>query len=134
MQWLSAMIARANAHAPLTALIGANKVYPENAPQTAALPYVTLFDVSQDRPQTMKGWDIEFARVQIDVWARSYVEKNTIMEAVLAALVPGGTFGGHVFQRAEIALGPRDVGGEREGETIIYRKSADLVVAHKPAA
>ena len=48
-------------------------------------------------------------------------------------LILGGTFNGHTFQRADIALGPRDVGGEREGDTIIYRRSADLMIAHQAA-
>jgi hypothetical protein len=52
------------------------------------------------------------------------------MAALLAALVPGNTSNGHTFQRADIALGPRDIGGEREGDTIIYRKSADLMIPH----
>jgi hypothetical protein len=56
------------------------------------------------------------------------------MAALLTALVPGNTSNGHTFQRADIALGPRDVGGEREGETTIYRKSADLIFAHTPTA
>jgi hypothetical protein len=53
------------------------------------------------------------------------------MEAVLAALVPGGTSGGHIFQRAMIELGPRDIGGERDGQTPIRRKSADLIIHHR---
>jgi len=57
-----------------------------------------------------------------------------VMEAIIAARVPGNTSNGHTFQRADIALGPRDVGGEREGDTIIYRKSADLVIAHTATA
>jgi hypothetical protein len=73
---------------------------------------------------------LEFARVQIDVWGLTYADVQTGMEALLAALVPGNTSNGHTFQRAEIALGPRDVGGEREGDATIYRKSADLIFAH----
>jgi hypothetical protein len=51
------------------------------------------------------------------------------MEAVLTALVPGGTFNGNTFQRADIDLGPRDI-PERDGDTIIFRKSADLIIHH----
>lgn len=132
MDWFAALIARANGDAGITAAIGtANKVYPENAPQSKPRPYVTLLDVTEQRPQHLDGWDLEPARVQVDVWANSYASKNAIMEAVLAVLVPGGTSNGHKFQRADVALGPRDI-PERDGDTIIYRKSADLIIHHTP--
>lgn len=129
MDWQAALLARVRGAAGVTALIG-TKSFWENAPQGTALPYVTLFDVTQLRPQTLTDWDLEAARVQIDAWALTYASKQAIMEAVLAALVPGNTSNGHTFQRADIALGPRDIAGERDGETIIYRKSADLIIHH----
>ena len=124
MDWQAALLVRARtAHA---------KTYWELAPQNTARPFVTLFDVTQLRPQTLTDWDLEAARVQVDVWANTYAEKQTIMEAVLAALVPGNTSNGHIFQRADIAGGPRDIGGERDGTAPVFRKSADLVIHHKP--
>lgn len=125
MDWQGALLVRARA--------GEVKTYWEDAPQNTARPYVTLLDVTESRPQLLTAWDIEAARVQVDVWANTYAEKQTIMEAVLAAIVPGGTSNGHVFQRADIVLGPRDIGGERDGSTPIRRKSADLIIHHKPA-
>jgi hypothetical protein len=129
MDWQAALLARVRGAAGVTALIS-TRSYWENAPQGTALPYVTLLDVTQLRPQTLTDWDLEAARVQIDVWALTYASKQAIMEAVLAALVPGNTSNGHTFQRADIALGPRDIAGERDGETIIYRKTADLIIHH----
>lgn len=131
MDWQGALLARLRANGAVTALISA-KSYWEQAPQGTARPYVTLLDVTQLRPQTLTGWDLEAARVQIDVWANTYTSKQAIMEAVLTALVPGHTTEGHVFQRADIALGPRDVAGERDGTTPVYRKSADLILHHTP--
>jgi hypothetical protein len=125
MDWQGALLARARA--------GEAKTYWEQAPQGTARPYVTLLDVTSLRPQTLKGWDLEASRVQIDVWANSYSSKQTIMEAVLAALIPGGTGNGHVFQRAEVALGPRDIAGERDGTTPVFRKTADLIIHHTTA-
>lgn len=133
MDWFAAVVTRANGAAGITALLGVNKVYSEQAPQGTARPYVTLLDVTQLRPQLLKSWDLEAGRVQIDVWANSYSSKNSIMEAVLTALVPGGTFSGHIFQRADIAMGPRDIAGERDGTTPVFRKTADLIIHHKPA-
>jgi hypothetical protein len=133
MLWQDALLARLRAAAPVTALIGA-KSYWEQAPQTTATrPYVTLLDVTSLRPQILKSWDLEASRIQIDVWATSYLSKNTIMEAVLTALVPGHTTNGHTFQRAEVALGPRDITGERDGTTPVFRKTADLIIHHTPA-
>lgn len=133
MDWFAALLTRANGAAALTTLLGGQKVYPEEAPQGVVRPFITLLDVTQLRPQTLKGWDLEAGRVQIDVWTDKYSDKNTIMEAALAALVPGGTFSGHRFQRAEIALGPRDMAGERDGTTAVKRKSADLIIHHTTA-
>lgn len=124
MDWQAALLVRAR--------VGQAKTYWEQAPQNTARPYVTLLDVTQKRPQTMKGWDLEAARVQIDVWTNTYAEKITIMEAVLAALVPGATANGHKFQRADIDLGPRDIAGERDGTTPVFRKTADLIIHHTP--
>ena len=134
MDWFAALVTRANGAAGITSAIGAaNKVFPEEAPQGTARPYVTLLDVTENRPQILNGWDLEAARVQIDVWANTYTQKNAIMEAVLTVLVPGGTFSGHIFQRADVAMGPRDIAGERDGTTPVRRKTADLLIHHKPA-
>jgi hypothetical protein len=135
MDWQSALLARLRSDEPTTALIGA-KSYWEQVPQNSPAierPYVTLFDVTELRPRTLKGWDVELARVQIDVWTDRYADKQLVTEAVLDALVPAHTTGGHVFQRAEVALGPRDVGGERDGATPIFRKTVDLSIYHTPA-
>lgn len=122
MDWFAAFMQRAK-----TAYA---KSYPVNAPQNTAFPYATFLDVTEQRPQTLTDWDLEFARVQIDVWALNTSDARTGMETLLAALVPGNTSNGHTFQRADIALGPRDIGGESEGDTIIYRRSADLMIPH----
>lgn len=121
MDWQGALLVRART--------GEAKTYWENAPQGTARPYVTLLDVTELRPQTLKDWDLEAARVQVDVWADSYASKQTITAAVLGAIVPGGTSSGHTFQRADIVLGPRDI-PERDGEVIIFRKSTDLIIHH----
>ena len=132
MTWQGALLARLRAAAGVTALISTRSFW-EMAPQNTAKPYVTLLDVSASRPQNLTGWDLEAGRVQIDVWTTDYLSKNTIMDAVLAALVPGGTSNGHTFQRAEVALGPRDIAGERDGTTPIFRKTADLIIHHTTA-
>jgi hypothetical protein len=125
MDWQAALLVRAKA--------AQTKTYWEEAPQGTARPYVTLLDVTSERPQHLTGWDLEASRVQIDVWADKYADKQTIMEAVLAALVPAATSNGHKFQRGIVALGPRDMAGERDGTVTVKRKSADLIIHHTPA-
>lgn len=122
MGWQAALLIKART--------GHAKTYWVQAPQGATRPFVTLLDVTQLRPQLLKGYDLEAARVQVDVWADTHKDATEIMESVLAALVPGGTANGHTFQRGDIALGPRDVSGERDGTAIVYRKSADLIIHH----
>ncbi len=130
MDWQGAFLARVRAASGVTALIS-TRSYWEQAPQGVSRPYVTFLDVTELRGQTLGGWDLEFARVQIDVWADTYTLKNNIMEAVLAAIVPGvSSSNGHTFQRADVALGPRDISGETDGTTPIFRKTADLIIAH----
>jgi hypothetical protein len=127
--WQGALLARLRAAAGVTALIS-TRSYWQQAPQSVVRPYVTLLDVTAFRPQILNGWDLEPSRVQIDAWSSEYLTSTTIMDAVLAALVPGGTSNGHTFQRADVALGPRDIAGERDGTTPIFRKSADLIIHH----
>ena len=129
MDWQGALLAKLRAATGVTSLIG-TKSFWEQAPQGTARPYVTLLDVSESRPQILNGWDLEAARVQIDVWADTYSSKQAIMEAVLAALVPGHTTQSHTFQRADVALGPRDIAGERDGTLPVFRKTADLILYH----
>jgi hypothetical protein len=106
----------------------------ERAAGNGVPPYATLLDVTETRPQILNDWDLEFARVQIDVWELTYGHVQAGMAALIGACGIAGlahprrnTSNGYTFQRADIALGPRDIGGEREGDTIIYRKSADLI-------
>ncbi len=128
MDWQAAYIARAKA--------AYTKTYLVNAPQGTVKPYATLFVVTEMRPQHLTGFDLEFAHVQVDVWGDTYAQVQAGMLALIGTadspgpLILGNTSNGHTFQRADIALGPRDVGGEREGDTTIYRKTADLIFAH----
>lgn len=132
MTWQGALLARLRAAGAVTALIS-TRSYWQQAEQGVVKPYVTLLDVTPFRPQNLKGWDLEPSRVQIDSWATDYLTATTIMDAVLTALVPGHTTSGHIFQRADVALGPRDIAGERDGTTPIFRKSADLIIHHTTA-
>lgn len=132
MDWQAALRARLTGAAGVTALVG-QRIYWETAPQGTALPHVILYDRTAGRPQTMNGWDLEASRVQIDVHTLKYSDKQTIMEAVLAALVPGGSFNGHKFQRAQVELGPWDAPVVEDGAQTVLTKQTDLIIHHLPA-
>lgn len=137
MDWHGAVLARLRGNAGFQAVVGLDangrrKAYWDDAPQNTARPFVTLFDPSEIREQNLKGWNLPEARLQIDVWADTKDETVQIMEAALAALIPGGTNNGQTFQRAEVSIGPHGKGGERDGNTPIKRRMAELIVRYQP--
>lgn len=131
MTWKEALLARVRAAAGVTALVGARS-YWEEAPQSAALPYITLNDITQLRPQTLNDWDLRWSRVQINAHALTYASKDAIIEAAVSALVSGGTFNGHIFHRAEIdRIG--DAAPVTDGAMTVRTIQADLLIHHTPA-
>lgn len=125
MDWRTALRAR------VTGLAG-GRVYWADRPQSSALPAIVLTAVSDDRPQHLKGFSLAPGRIQIDAYAATSKESWDLAEAALAALVPGGTFNGHNFSRADVALGLRDL-TERSGTTTTFRVSFDLTIHHEAA-
>jgi hypothetical protein len=136
MRWQGAVLARLRGNAGFQAVVGLDgdnrrKAYWDEAPEGVPRPYVTLFDPSEIRPQNLKGWDLPEARLQIDAWADSKNETIEIMEAALAALIPGGTNNGVTFQRAEVTIGPHGLNGERDGNMPIKRRMAELMLRYQ---
>jgi hypothetical protein len=112
--------------------LASGRVYLDERPQGDPLPGLVLVVVSDDRPQHLKGFELAPGRVQIDAYAASSKAAWDLGEAALALLVPGGTFNGHVFSRADVALGLRSL-PERVGNTTIFRVSMDLIFHHAEA-
>ena len=103
------------------------RVYWVDRPQSAALPAVTLQTISDPRPQHLKGFDeLRETRVQVDCWADTYAAARTLLEAVLAAVVPENTSNGIRFDRAMVDNS--DDGGERTETKFIHRQRADLIL------
>lgn len=103
------------------------RVYWVDRPQAAALPAVTLQTISDPRPQHLKGFDeLRSTRVQVDCWADTYAAARSLLEAVLAAVVPWDTSNGIRFDRAMVDN--TDDSGERAGEKFVHRHRADLIV------
>lgn len=124
MDWQGALLSRLRANPGVTALVGA-KSYWDEAPQPTERPYVTLDDVTEIRGQTLKNWDLSFARVQINAWADTKAETIAIINAAIEALAPGGTHGGRTFQRAEVELVSPHMNA-RDGTKTVRGRRADL--------
>ena len=122
MDWLGALRAR------LTGLAG-GRVYWGERPQSSALPAIVLVAAGGERTQHLKGMNLAADRVQVDAFGSTHQEASALAEAALAALLPGGTFNGHVFQRADIALPPRGQ-VERVSNVSVFRASMDLIFHH----
>lgn len=138
MDWQGALRARLIAAAPVLALVWK---HPDTAvpaitwvdrPQTSGLPAITLQTISEDRPQTMAGFDgLDRSLVQMDVWGTSYAQVQQVKEAALAAVVPANTGNGVIFARAFVDT-IRDL-GERVETQFIHRASIDLIFHHATA-
>lgn len=109
-----------------------SSVYWDDRPQGAALPAVVLTVISDIRPQHLKGFDMNEARVQADVLALSFAGKKALKEAVIAALAPAQSGNGIQFMRAtEISAVPRN---ERTETQFIFRDAIDFLIRWKPTA
>lgn len=97
-----------------------------------ALPAVTLTMIGGPIGSHMQGPQrLQFARVQIDCWAETYVQAAELARAVLTASMPRATVGGTYFRQAS-ATHPRDL-GEQVSTGFIHRQQLDLTVRYSPA-
>lgn len=122
MDWREALRAR------VTGLAG-GRVYWGERPQATTVPAVLLTSIADDRPQTLKDWDLAPGRVQIDTYGSTAKQAWDLAESAIATLAPGETSNGHSFSRADVVLGPRDL-VERVGNTTVFRVSMDLIIHH----
>lgn len=112
------------------AAIADDRVHVEQVPQNTARPYVLLKVISDPRPQHLKGYDgARTSRVQADCVADRYGESRALAEVVIAAVAEPWDDGEIRFGRVK-AEGPRDRGGEVEGE-YRYRAVVDLIPEHR---
>lgn len=103
----------------LSALAG-GRVYPDILPQNVTLPAITFFRVSGRHEVSMGGSSgLDNLRVQVDCWASSRSDADTLAESVRTAMFAATTFsvGG--------VDGPMDT---YEDDTLIYRTSMDFSV------
>lgn len=127
----SALTARLNAAAPVTAITG-SRIYWTLVPAAAALPYVRMQTVSDPRPEHLGAYDAaRVTRVQVDCFAASYKTARDLAEKIIAAVAQPATVAGVKFGRTK-AEGPRDL-GEDTSSGFVHRLSLDLLSEHSLA-
>jgi hypothetical protein len=119
------------ADATVTGLLGSGnalRVYPIQAPQNAALPFVVYTKVANDPQDTKDGQAVDHIRIQIDVYASTYSNLEDVSAAVDGALnLYRGTANGVVVD---------EIRYETENDTVeedetFYRNSVDYLVRIK---
>ena len=112
----------------------ASRVYWLDRPQTTGLPAITLQIISRDRDQHMDGFqELQFARVQVDVWAVSYDTSQDVTEAAVAALAPPQTGNGIQFTRMFFES-ERNLTERSDAGALVHRTSFDALVHYQPAS
>src|SRR5688500_14128991 len=100
--WRGALKARA-------AGLADGRVYWDERPQTSGLPALVINVIGDGRPQHLKGFDLSPSRIQFDAYGATPEVAWDVIDSTIDSLVPGGVFNGHIFSRADVALGPRDI-------------------------
>ncbi len=99
-------------------------------PQGAPLPAIVLELITDPRPQTHDGDDsIRWSRVRAKCLAETRAGAIALREAVIAALVPAGEFGGVWFDNSYVDQ-VRDLGGDTE-IGFVHCDGVDLIIWHK---
>lgn len=97
----SELRARLLADGTIAGLVG-TRVDWNTRPQGKPLPAITLMTPSDTRDQHMEGFQVtRDPLVQIDVWTLKMADRETLREAVIAALAPAATVGSVSFLRAQ---------------------------------
>jgi hypothetical protein len=126
----AALYARLSTFPGLTALVGP-RVYPVEAPQETARPYVVFLTVSTQRLNHLGGpSEVAQARIQIDAYATSYAAAVAIGTQIRAALDQlTGVWGG-VDVLSALSLDAREF-YEDAANPPLYRLSQDFSVWHR---
>jgi hypothetical protein len=75
------------------AAIVSSRIYPDEAPQGIADPYLTYQRIASGRDYTLGGYsNLENPIIQVDCWAADNETRNTLRDAVIAAMRASGTF------------------------------------------
>ena len=129
----AALIAHLLAQAGITALVG-NRINWLRRPQGEALPAMALQLVSGVPDYLLDGsYSLTESRVQMDAWAKSFLQAKQIARAVEAAL------SGQRFTQSGVRFAGVFIASERddtfdETPDTYFRTSLDLMVHHASAS
>ena len=137
----SALYDKLTGTAALTALIGSGndcRLYPELAPASTTKPYVTFSTISTTRSRHFAGItnsQVDFARVQVDIWAATSVSRRDTAEAVRDAMDGfSGAMGDEALdvRRVEV-VGPQMQMDAPFGDDEVptYRAILELEISHR---
>ena len=126
----NAIFARADAHAGLEALIGSPpRLFPVEAPQNVAVPYVTYSVVSAPRVHVMSADKDAQPRVQFDSWGATRTQALQVNAQVVACYDRwSGSFGGLMVLASVCENEGMDV--ERDEATLIPRVTSEFTVTY----
>lgn len=123
MDFEGALRARLTGAGSITTLT-AQRIYWVTRPQATILPAITLQIIDEDREQHFEGFQLlQTVLVQIDIWAATYAQGQTLKEALIAAAAPEVISNGIHFRRAFVRA--RDL-SERTETAFIFRPSLDF--------
>ena len=136
----SALYSKLAGTAAINAIIGSGasvRLYPAVAPASTERPYITYQVISTRRSRHfagVSGTQVDFARVQIDVWAASSLSRRTLAQAVRAALDGfSGSMGSELLNVRRVAVSGPDMTEnppEYDDETPTYRARLDAEISH----
>lgn len=122
------VFARLIAAGGVTALVGASpsRIYPGLMPQAAATPACVYSVVSEQNQNSLAGWTsgLKNSRFQLDCYARTYAEADTLAAAVAAVLDSVAT---KTFSSLQVSR--RDL---YEDDTELHRVSLEFSIWSQP--
>lgn len=126
MTHIEALRAELVASPAVTALVGLSpsRIYPVVAPQNVGVPFIVMTVVSSSPVEAlhMLAEDrTQIARVQVDSYAKGYVDAHQLADAVNAVLAN--------LSRADLNVRHEQSADLYDDETQLRRVSADYVVA-----
>lgn len=116
-----------NAQAGITALI-TTRIYPLKLPQSVVLPCLSFQLVSEPREYTLDKASIPNALVQFDCWGTTYLEANTLADALATVLDAYTGAVGSITSLGFIQRSRQDI---YESETNEFRVSLDYSFMYK---
>ena len=137
----TALYDRLTGTAAITALVGSGssaRIYPDLAPASTEKPYCTYRTVSTVRSRHfagIAGSQVDFARVQVDVWAATALSRRSVADAIRDALDGfSGSMGDESLDVRRIAVdGPSMLTEPPFGDDEVptYRATLDLEISHR---